>query len=65
VNGRPRKDWRAPRADIQLEIERQTRGLVTPADWAKEVARRSGATMQARSGTHLGFPSPARAPSEK
>ena len=35
VNGHPRKDWRTPRADIQLRIERLTRGCVTPADWAK------------------------------
>ena len=41
VTGRPRKDWRAPRADIQLKIERLTRGLVTSADWAREVSRRS------------------------
>jgi hypothetical protein len=46
VNGRPRKDWRAPRADIQLQIERMTWGLVTPADWAKETTRRSLAVAE-------------------
>jgi hypothetical protein len=36
VNGRPRKDWRAPRAEIQLKIEHLTRGCVTSADWVRK-----------------------------
>ena len=60
ANGRPRKDWRAPRPDIQLKIERMTRGCVTRADWAKEVARRAGATINAQSDTHRSLPSRAR-----
>ena len=62
VNGRPRKDWRAPRPDIQLKIERLTQGGVKRADWAMEVARRSATTPRARSGTQACGP---RATSEK
>jgi hypothetical protein len=45
VNGRPRKDWRAPRLDIQLKIERLTRGDVKRANRAREVARRFATTL--------------------
>ena len=57
VNGRPRKDRRAPRLDIQLKIERLTRGGVRRADWAREVARRCATTPHARSGTQACAPS--------
>ena len=65
VHRRPRKDWRAPRHDIQLKIEKLTWGLVTPADWNKEVARHAETSTQAGSGSRSGSPSPARGPSEK
>ena len=65
VHGRPRKDWRAPRPDIQLKIERMTRGCVTRADWAKEIVRRAGANIKARSDTHGGFSSPLVSPSAR
>jgi hypothetical protein len=33
VLGRPRKDWRPPRFDIQRKIMQLTGGMVTPNDW--------------------------------
>lgn len=33
--GRPRKDWRAPRYDIQRRIQRLTEGWVSPKDWER------------------------------
>jgi len=60
VNGRPRKDWRPPRFDIQLKIERLTRGGVTPADWTQEVSRRSLTIPQGGSRAWAGHPRTSR-----